>query len=269
MNYAYGPGQEDAYVEQYRSSRFAYTSRKGGWDCLRHYEILAAGCIPVFRDLSECPANTMVSFPKELVLEACAKLLPWDDSKIELYEMYVRRLLKHCRENCSVSAGAARFLRAFPDPRRVLMIQCHSGENYTRELLSIGLRRKLGENFIDYPRIDVLYKDCDLSRKYGNGFTYGGRLSPIELDRTHIEERIRAKEFDIVIYGKVGRDEGWEGLIPTMPFWDVVSSVYSREQIAFLYGGDCCQNLKDISNPYTRHLLEHAPAAVCFVRELR
>jgi hypothetical protein len=35
-----------------------------------------------------------------------------------------------------------------------------------------------------------------------------------------------------------------------------------------LYGGDGCQNLQDLGNPYTQHLLRHASKAVCFVREL-
>jgi hypothetical protein len=148
------------------------------------------------------------------------------------------------------------------------MIQCHAGENYTRELLSIGLRRTLGTDFIDYPRLDVLYKDCDLSRKYGNGFTYGGRLDDMGIDRANIEARIESHEFDLIIFGKVGRDEGGEGYIPHMPFWKAVESAYGREEILFLYGGDGCQNLKDLSSPYTQHLLQHAPHAICFVREL-
>ena len=264
-NYCYGPGEEDAYHAQYRNSRFAYTERKGGWDCLRHYEILAAGCIPVFKDLEVCPANTMVTFPKALVLEACAQLLPWAPEKEELYNLYVQRLLEHCRNHCSVSALARRFLEPFPTAKRILMIRCHAGENYTRELLALGLRRQLGADFVDYPKIDVLYKGCDLSQKHGNGFTYGGKLEA-DVDRTNLEARIRAREFDLIIYGKVGRDE-IEGTLP-MTFWSAVSESYDRSQIAFLYGGDGCQTLQDLGNPYTQHLLRHASKAVCFVREL-
>ena len=38
---------------------FALTRPKGGWDCLRHYEILAAGTLPYFLDLSR-PGPTSV-----------------------------------------------------------------------------------------------------------------------------------------------------------------------------------------------------------------
>ena len=268
--YKYKAGEESAYVQQYRESRFAYTQKKGGWDCLRHYEILAAGCIPVFDNL-DCPDDTMVSFPKELVKEACSKLLPWTASdssadKIPLYNSYVMRLLDHCRKHCSTSALAQRFLKVFPGVKKILMIRCHEGENYTRELLSIGLRRALGSDFVDYPRIDVLYSDCDLKTKYGNGFTYGGHLEPIEINRNNIEERIKAKEFDLIIYGKVGRDEGPEGKIPFV-FWNTVTAVYKKSEIAFLYGGDGCQNMNK-TNSYAEHLLTHARSATCFVREL-
>lgn len=263
--YKYKAGEESAYIQQYRESRFAYTQKKGGWDCLRHYEILAAGCIPVFDNL-DCPDDTMVSFPKELVKEACSKLLPWSEEKIDLYNSYVMRLLDHCRNHCSTSALAQRFLKVFPGVKKILMIRCHEGENYTRELLSIGLRRALGSDFIDYPRIEALYSDCDLKTKYGNGFTYGGHLEPIEINRNNIEERIKAKEFDVIIYGKVGRDEGPEGKIPFV-FWNTVTAVYKKSEIAFLYGGDGCQNMKK-TNSYAEHLLTHARSATCFVREL-
>jgi len=46
---------EKDYYNEYRQSMFAITFKKGGWDCMRHYEILANGCIPYFQNLEECP----------------------------------------------------------------------------------------------------------------------------------------------------------------------------------------------------------------------
>jgi hypothetical protein len=37
---------------------------------MRHYEILANGCIPWFVGLQDVPSNRLTHFPKELVLEA-------------------------------------------------------------------------------------------------------------------------------------------------------------------------------------------------------
>jgi hypothetical protein len=64
---------EDDYYNEYKHSKFAMTHRKGGWDCLRHYEILMNGCIPLFPDLSFCPKYTMTRFPKRIIAE-CNRL---------------------------------------------------------------------------------------------------------------------------------------------------------------------------------------------------
>lgn len=37
---------------------------------MRHYEILANGCVPYFIDIENCPLNTMYLLPKELFIEA-------------------------------------------------------------------------------------------------------------------------------------------------------------------------------------------------------
>lgn len=259
--YTFGPGQQEEYYQEYRSSRFAITTRKGGWDCLRHYEILACGCIPVFPDLEQCPPHTMTSFPKDLVMEANRVLLPWKDD-IETYNHYVLRLLDACRSSCSVSARTNQFLTYFPNATRILMLNGHMGENYTRELLSIGLRRKLGSNFVEYPRNDVLYATTDLTTKYGYGFSYGGRLEDIPIDRTNIEERMQAHEFDVIIFGKVGYDD-WS--IHDFPY---TQSSYKHSELALLYGGDGLQTLKQPENVYTAHLIRHLPIGFCFVREL-
>lgn len=58
---------EHSYYEMYRHSKFALTSKKGGWDTLRHYEIMACGALPVFVDIDVCPENTLTSLPKDLL----------------------------------------------------------------------------------------------------------------------------------------------------------------------------------------------------------
>ena len=67
---------EDSYYNDYRKSFFAYTCKKGrdeviteGWDCMRHYEILACGCIPFFTDVEKCPKYTLRRFPVDVCVE--------------------------------------------------------------------------------------------------------------------------------------------------------------------------------------------------------
>lgn len=46
---------ESAYYEDMRRSWFGLTCKKGGWDCLRHYEILASGACLLFKDYDKKP----------------------------------------------------------------------------------------------------------------------------------------------------------------------------------------------------------------------
>lgn len=280
--YRFGAEDESAYYNLYKSSFFAYTMKKGGWDCLRHYEIMASGCIPIFPDLAHCPTDTMYVFPKHLVMEANRELLPWNHMKIVKYCWYALKLLDYMRKRLSCSAVATGFLYNMQSQlglnrpiQKILMIQGHRGVNYSRELLWIGVKRKLqmdGGAAIDWPKIQSIYNDIDtVTRKnlYGFGYTYSGKL---EQDYVFIEETvrewIRQKKWDVVVYGKVGPDEGSEGTLPNMPLWDEVSKVYSRNEIAFIYGGDGMQDML-WENKYSRHLWHHEQFGVCFVREYK
>lgn len=46
---------EEGYYADLRRSRFGVTTRRAGWDCLRHYEFAANGCVLCFRDLDRKP----------------------------------------------------------------------------------------------------------------------------------------------------------------------------------------------------------------------
>ncbi|SRR6266851_373677 len=61
---------EADYYQDYGQSYFARTRKKRGWDCLRHYEIMAAGALPYFERLEDCPSRTMELLPKSELLLA-------------------------------------------------------------------------------------------------------------------------------------------------------------------------------------------------------
>lgn len=52
---AYAFSSETEYYEDLQSSRFGVTTKRAGWDCMRHYEIAANGAVPCFRDLCNKP----------------------------------------------------------------------------------------------------------------------------------------------------------------------------------------------------------------------
>lgn len=54
-NSAYKFDNERDYYDDMCASWFGLTCKKGGWDCLRHYEILASGSLLLFRDYDKKP----------------------------------------------------------------------------------------------------------------------------------------------------------------------------------------------------------------------
>ena len=52
---SYAFNSEADYYADLQASKFGITTKRAGWDCLRHYEIAANGCVPCFRDLDKKP----------------------------------------------------------------------------------------------------------------------------------------------------------------------------------------------------------------------
>jgi hypothetical protein len=274
--YKFDATKETEYNSMYKESLFAHTMKKGGWDCLRHYEIMINGCIPIFKDLDTCPSHTLVSFPKDLVMEANRVLLPWNYNNKSLYDEYVKKMLCHIKEHCSASANAKYILSKLPTlSNNVLLIMGNIGVNYTRETSWIGIKRyiqSIGGVAVEYPKIDFLYKSfCgNKAHLYGNGFTYSTRLDDdYTFSNEELIKKVKTHFFDTIIYGKVGPDELHEGSHPNMPLWEHIFKRYTRDEIIFLYGGDECTNLSAENSRYYQHIMHHSQFGHCFVRELQ
>ena len=262
--------EEEEYYKMYRQSKYAKTCKIGGWDCMMHYEMLANGCIPLFKKLAKCPPWTLQNFPKKQIID----LVGINDLTDLEYKEKLNSLIDYGINHLTCTHSAKYVLSTiFPGQadaqilkKRILLLSCgggHRSVNFTRELLSIGMRRLLGECFVDHPKINILYKGCANKKKYtGNGFTYSDRLDDIFIHRENIRERILANEFDVIIYGKVGNKDGHIDSLWNLPYWDVVSMTYSADNIIFLYGGDLSRNIHT-----DKDLLMHINHGICFVRE--
>ena len=66
IGYSLGLHEEQFSRLLYRHSFFAFTHRRGGWDCLRHYESFTEGTLPYFPDIHQCDKYCMTAFPKDL-----------------------------------------------------------------------------------------------------------------------------------------------------------------------------------------------------------
>ena len=51
----YAFSDESEYYRDIQRSRFGITTKRSGWDCLRHYELAANGAVPCFRSLDQKP----------------------------------------------------------------------------------------------------------------------------------------------------------------------------------------------------------------------
>jgi hypothetical protein len=86
---------EQEYYDDYNKSYFGVTMKKAGWDCMRHYEILANNCIPYFTDLEKCPNRTLTNLPKELLLEAKELANNFEEQK---YFIILDELFKYTKQ---------------------------------------------------------------------------------------------------------------------------------------------------------------------------
>jgi hypothetical protein len=100
---------EKDYYNDYKEARFAITLKKAGWDCMRHYEIMGNECIPYFIELEKCPPRTMVSFPKQEIIEVFHKLNA-KESPQAVYELYKEKVLSVFNEKLTTKALAKYFI---------------------------------------------------------------------------------------------------------------------------------------------------------------
>jgi hypothetical protein len=111
--------QEREYYLDYRSSLFAYTTKKAGWDCLRHYEIMANDAIPIFIDFDQCPLGTMQFFPRMEIVAANSLIMKngveffQTDQGFEVWSKIHSQIKKFLVTNLTTVALANRILASW------------------------------------------------------------------------------------------------------------------------------------------------------------
>lgn len=257
---------EESYYQGYRESYFAITMKKGGWDCMRHYEILANGCIPYFWDLENLPPNTMAHFPREIIAETnqvylnIVKKGAMDQTDIEKCNQYIDELLNYTRTHLTTTAMATYILSKVGSPKRILFLSGDIQPDYLRCLTLSGFKNQFGSACHDYPKVPHIYKDYphNCADFWGKGITYTKTVDREKrndhYDETIVEDIVN-HVYDIVVYGSYHRG---------LPFFDVVSAIYQSKDIVFLCGEDCdlaCDN-------HTCKLNEQNVEYNLFIREL-
>lgn len=228
---------EEEYYEDYRRSIFAITTKKSGWDCMRHYEILANGCIPVFPNIEQCPPNTMTFFPKDLIIEA-NKLYEESKNKtvseIDYYPL-ASNLLNHVKSYLTTDYIVKYILEKSEnkDAKSILYLSGDVNPDYLRCVTLHGFKNLFGKNCHDYPKIEHIYKTGAIrAHLYGRGFTYTNNVNSHDrddaLDNTIIQDII-TKKYDLIIYGSFHRG---------MPYYNLISKIYDDNKIILICGED-------------------------------
>ncbi len=240
---------EEEYYNEYKKSYFAITKKKGGWDCMRHYEILSNGCIPYIIDIKECPINTMYILPKKLFIQANIlydtkfknkNLNEITEKEINEYNILQKKLLEHTKNYLTTDKMVEYILKRTNHEKvsKILYLSSDTNPDYLRCITLHGFKISFGDNCHDYPKIPHIYKSDSINYKnlYGKGITYTNLLEQTlhndNLDNT-VYEDIKNKYYDIVIYGSYHRG---------MPYYDLIYKIYNPCEIILLCGEDihCC-----------------------------
>jgi len=230
---------ERDYYKGYQCSYYAVTSKKAGWDCMRHYEILANGCIPYFVDLDKCDEHTMPFLPKDLIWEAMnlkgVSYLHIDHQVFdkERYFTILNQLLEHTKKYLTTEQMARYVLKTinYQGSGKILYLSLDPFPDYLRCLTLIGFKDLYGAQVVDFPKLAHIYTTCpyDKNLLYGKGISYSGFLEDLTVDRSNILERIQAKEFDLIVYGSIHRG---------VPFHEIVKNLYEPSKIVYICGED-------------------------------
>lgn len=116
--------------------------------------------------------------------------------------------------------------------------------DYQNDLLFYGLRELYGDDVVDSTQILSLYKEYE--GKINPQHLWGGMTSfwligDNNIDRTNIEDKIKDKYYDLIIYGAIKRCKN---------YYNLVSKVYPANKIILIDGNDEAE----LDPLYTKHL---------------
>lgn len=252
---------EKEYYEHYGKAFFAVTMKKGGWDCMRHYEILASGTLPYFLDIENCPPQTLFDWPKELMVRL--KQMPGMPSEKQVIRAAKSGKLKHLsfskdfdeehywalhgefmdyfHKHLTTKGLAKYFLEANGIEGKVRILLCfgiHSSLlDYMRDLLISALGSAPDISLVVYPLPFWQMKTCHreiLNTFYGRGFSCTATLETPQIAPPFSWDEI-AKEIDSfdLIVATSSSNKGFQAL-PR----EVQQTLSTRKDVVWVDGND-------------------------------
>jgi hypothetical protein len=116
--------------------------------------------------------------------------------------------------------------------------------DYQNDLVFYGLRELFGDDVVDSTQIVSLYKEYENKihpQHLWGGMTTFWLIEENNIDRIDIEEKIKDKYYDLIIYGAIKRCKN---------YYDLVSKVYPLNKIILIDGND----EPELDPLYTKHL---------------
>lgn len=272
-------------------SMFGVTFKKGGWDCLRHLEIIANGCMPYMLDAKLLPFGTMFRWPKDTLIDVLnlegidheaireivysdvnslqvddAKLINQEQFNMTLFLDLLNGLQAHVREYLTTEA-MAKYLMSLADNveiKNILFVGSPNAATHTPDYMACtlfhGMRSLFGSRLVDHPKRTWMYSDYENERSsvYGHGFTYAFLLADIPVNRDNIHDRLQSGEFSHVVFAVThnGLDQA---------LLDSVSHHLHRRQVFFIDGSDL--GLTGTVSSLSTELCLHV--GTCLSRELK
>jgi hypothetical protein len=116
--------------------------------------------------------------------------------------------------------------------------------DYQNDLVFYGLRELYGDDVVDSTQILTLYKEHEGKippQHMWGGMTAFWLIGENNIDRTNIEDKIKDRYYDYIIYGAIKRCKD---------YYDLVSKVYPNDKVVLIDGND----ESELDPLYTKHL---------------
>ena len=265
--YIYGT-DEARYFASYVGAWKGRTWAKSGVDCNRHVEIIACGCVPVFRDMDKVNDATMFAYPKKLMAHVekaeaegaevrPAMLAVWREAFLGWGHKHLTNtaMVKYMAEvtgKMTVLAGNAAARVAFVDGN--LQIK----PDYQSIAVVLGLLEWLGASRVDVffppPYIYRGYNGTLAEKAHGKGIGFSRVVDALPNPRPLHEmvQALQRGEYEVVVYGNLARSTAFFANT-TVP-----SYKGKKDSVWVVYGNDA---FVDQGLPYDD--------ASIFVRELK
>ena len=92
---------------------------------------------------------------------------------------------------------------------KILYIASNEREDFMADTIFNGLRSLFGSDVTDLHHLWHMSKNVKKSslihRFHGRGFTLSSTLDDIKIDRTDIDNKIKTRYFDLIVYGAIYR----------------------------------------------------------------